>query len=148
MIGKIMKPVVDHFMKHVPHVQALGIEFSAVGRDWAELKLPWAEHLVGYPGAEGQQGVVASGAVFTLMDSVGGFSVHAARMSQASHATLDLRLDYLRPARPGATIYGYSKVQKLTKSVAFVRGYAHDGEREDPLALMQGSFMFTKGAKS
>lgn len=148
MISKVMKPVIDHFMSNVPHVKALGIGFSGVGRDWAELTLPWSQHLVGYPGAEGEKGVIASGAIFTLMDTVGGFSVHAARRSAAGHATLDLRLDYLRPARPGETVHGYSKVQRLTRSVAFVRGYAHDGDRDDPLALMTGCFMFTKGAKS
>ncbi|MBZ6380084.1 hypothetical protein B5C34_00290 [Pacificimonas flava] len=148
MIKAAMKPVVTHFMSHVPHVKALGIKFSNAGRDWAELSLPWSEEIVGYPGKDGEKGVIASGAIFALMDTVGGFSVHAARMSSSGHATLDLRLDYLRPARPGETVVGYSKVQKLTRSVAFVRGYAQDGERDDPLALMSGIFMFTKGAKS
>lgn len=147
MLAKAMKPLIDQFMNGVPHVRALGIRFSNVGRDWAELSLPWSEEIVGYPGNDGDKGVIASGAIFTLMDTVGGFSVHAARGRPGAHATLDLRLDYLRPARPGETVYGYSKVQKLTKSIAFVRGYAHDGERDDPLALMSGSFMFTKGAK-
>ncbi|MEE4349762.1 MAG: PaaI family thioesterase [Pacificimonas sp.] len=148
MIKAAMKPVINHFMKNVPHVRALGMEYSNMGRDWAEMKLPWSEDLVGYPGADGERGVIASGAIFALMDTVGGFSVHAARRSAGNHATLDLRLDYLRPARPGQTVVGYSKVKKLTRSVAFVGGYAHDGDRDDPLALMNGAFMFTKGAKA
>lgn len=143
-----MKPVIDQFMKAIPHIRELGIRYSGVGRDWAELELPWAERLVAYPGDDGEKGIIASGAIFTLMDSVGGFSVQAARRRPTRIATVDLRLDYLRPARPGETVVGYSKVAKLTKSVAFVRGYAHDGDRDDPLALMSGCFMATAGAKS
>nr|WP_255536406.1 PaaI family thioesterase [Pacificimonas pallii] len=143
-----MKPVIDQFMKFIPHIRELGIGYSGVGRDWAELSLPWQEKLVAYPAPDGEKGVIASGAVFTLMDSVGGFSVQAARKIPAPVATVDLRLDYLRPANPGETVYGYSKVHKLTRSIAFVRGYAHDGEREDPIALMAGCFMLTSGSKS
>ncbi len=143
-----MKPVIDQFMKHIPHMRALGIHYSGVGRDWAELALPWSEALVAYPGDDGEKGVIASGAVFTLMDSVGGFSVQAARKRPTGIATVDLRLDYLRPAKPGETVFGYSKVHKLTRSIAFVRGYAHDGNRDDAVALMSGCFMITAGATS
>lgn len=143
-----MKPVIDQFMKAIPQMRALGIRYSGAGRDWAELTLPWAEKLVAYPGPDGKPGVIASGAIFTLMDSVGGFSVQAARKMPSRIATVDLRLDYLRPARPEQTVYGYSKVQKLTRTIAFVRGYAHDGDRDDPVALMSGSFMMTSGATS
>lgn len=142
-MNSFIKPVIDRFMQQIPHVRELGIRYSAAGGDWAELALPYAPHLVAYP----DTGVIASGTVFTLMDTVGGFSVQAARKRPSGIATLDLRLDYLRPARPGDTVLGYSKVQKLTRSVAFVRGYAHDGDRDDPLALMSGSFMVTAGAK-
>ena len=148
MISAVLRPIVDQFMRGVPHMNALGIQFSGAGRSWAELKLPWREDLVGYPGKDGEPGVIASGALFALMDSCGGFSVQAAAGVWSPIATLDLRLDYLRPARPGQTVFAYSKVQKQTRSVVFVRGYAHDGDRDDPLALMSGAFMPTRGAKS
>ena len=105
MIKAAMKPLVDHFMKSVPHIKALGIGFSNAGRDWAELSLPWREDLVGYPGAPGEKGVIASGAVFALMDTTAGFASQAASKGFQPVATLDLRLDYLRPARPGATVF-------------------------------------------
>ena len=31
----------------------------------------------------------------------------------------------------------------LTKSVGFVRGVAHDGDADDPVANVTGTFMFT-----
>ncbi|MHB9879584.1 PaaI family thioesterase [Pacificimonas sp. ICDLI1SI03] len=143
-----MKPVIDQFLKLIPHMRELNIRYSAVGRDWAELILPYDERLVAYPAEDGGPGIIASGAVFTLMDSVAGFAVQAARRVPSGLATVDLRLDYLRPARPGEPITGYAKVHKLTRSIAFVRGYAHDGDRDDPIAMMAGCFMGTSGAKS
>src|SRR3546814_8708924 len=49
-------------------------------------------------------------------------------------ATLDLRVDYLRPATPGKTIIGRGECYRVTKSVGFVRGLAHDGDNADPVA--------------
>lgn len=125
-------------MKHVPQLQALGIGFHAVGDDWLELAMPYDDHLVAYPG-----GVVASGAIFTLMDTAAGMSVYVASKRFEPHATLDLRLDYLRPATPGATITAHAHCYKTTRRVAFVRGVAHDGDPDHPVAHASGTFMFT-----
>ena len=138
-----VKRFIDSFMLAIPHLKALGITYHGHGRGWSELALPYAEHLVAYPDA----GVIASGAIFTLMDSAGGFSVMTGAERMQPVATLDLRLDYLRPATPGQTIIGRSEVQKMTRSIVFVRGVAHDGDPARPVAHMTGSFMFTAGAK-
>lgn len=144
----VIKPIVDGFLKFVPHVKALGIEYRAVGDGWAELALPYADHLVAYPGDDGAPGIIASGAIFSLMDTVGGMAVIARAKRMVPQATLDLRLDYLRPAQPGETVVGRAEVIKLARSVAFVSGSAHDGDPANPLARMTGCYMFTAGAKS
>lgn len=138
-----VKRFIDSFMLAIPHVKALGITYHGHGRGWSELALPYAEHLVAYP----DSGVIASGAIFTLMDSAGGFSVMTGAERMQPVATLDLRLDYLRPATPGQTVIGRSEVQKMTRSIVFVRGLAHDGDPARPIAHMTGTFMFTAGAK-
>jgi uncharacterized protein (TIGR00369 family) len=130
---------VDRFMSMVPHLQALGISYVGSGKDWAELQMPYAPQLVAYP----DSGVIASGAIFSLMDSAAGFSVVVARGRMEPHATLDLRCDYLRPARPGETVIGRAECYKVTKRVAFVRGIAHDGDPDHPIAHVAGTFMFT-----
>jgi uncharacterized protein (TIGR00369 family) len=138
-----LKRFIDAFLLGIPHIKALGIGYNGHGRGWAELTLPYAEHLVAYPDG----GIIASGAILTLMDSVGGFSVMTAAEKMQPVATLDLRLDYLRAATPGKAVTGRAEVAKMTRSVVFVKGVAHDGEPDRPLALMTGTFMFTAGAK-
>ena len=130
---------VDKFMSAVPHLNALGIGFADSGPDWAELKMPYAPQLVAYP----DSGVIASGAIFSLMDSAAGFAVLMKHGRMDPHATLDLRCDYLRPAEPGKTVIGRVECYKITRRVAFVRGIAHDGEPDHPIAHVAGTFMFT-----
>lgn len=126
-------------MDHIPHLKTLGITYHGHGDNWAELALPYDTRLVAYPDG----GVVASGAIFSLMDSAAGFAVATARNRWEPMATLDLRLDYLRAATPQATIIGRAECYKLARRIAFVRGIAHDGDPERPVAHMTGTFMFT-----
>lgn len=144
----VVKPVVDAFLNFVPHMKAIGIEYHAIGDGWAALALPWREDLVAYPGENGAPGVLASGAIVSLMDSVGGMAVIAKAKRMVPQATVDLRMDYLRPARPGETVIGRAEVIKMTRQVAFVSGMAHDGDAGDPLARMTACYMFTAGARA
>lgn len=137
-----MQRFVDRFMSAVPHLQALGIGYVASGDNWAELRMPYAPQLVAYP----ETGVIASGAIFSLMDTASGFSVFVSIGRFEPHATLDLRCDYLRPATPGHTVIGRAECYKLTRRVAFVRGIAHDGDPAHPVAHVAGTFMRTGGA--
>lgn len=131
----------ERMVTQVPHLAALGIAYADRGENWAELLLPYAPQLVAYP----ETGVIASGAVFSLMDTAAGFSVLVTRGRWEPHATLDLRCDYLRPARPGETVRGRVECYRMTRRMAFVRGAAHDGDPENPLAHVVGTFMFTGG---
>ncbi len=121
------------------HVGALAIQYRAHGSDWIELDLPYADKLVGDPAS----GVMASGAILALMDMACGMSIWIAKNAFVPQATLDLRIDYLRPATPGKTVTGRGECYRLTRSIAFVRGSAHDGDPADPLAQVAATFMFT-----
>lgn len=130
---------VGRFMNHVPHFKALGISFRDCGPAWAELELAYGPHLVAYP----ETGVIASGAIFSLMDTAAGLAVVMAMKELQPHATLDLRCDYLRPATPGRAVIGRAECTRLARRVAFVRGVAHEGDPGDPIALVAGTFMLT-----
>ena len=123
--------------RSVGHGRALGLEYRDSGKNWAELALPWREELVGVP----ESGVLASGAIVSLVDTASGTSVWVTLDRFIPIVTVDLRLDYLRPALKGETIVARCECVKLTKRVAFVRGAAHGGNEARPIALSAATFM-------
>jgi uncharacterized protein (TIGR00369 family) len=123
------------------HGGELGIEYLGHGQDWAELALPYQERLIGDPAS----GVLASGPILALMDMATSVGVWLKLGTFNAHATLDLRIDYLRPATPGKAVIGRGQCYRLTRSIAFVRGQAHDGDPDDPLAHVAGTFMSPGG---
>ncbi|KAB7647863.1 PaaI family thioesterase [Polymorphobacter fuscus] len=131
---------VQRFLGAVPHLAALGIAYRTHGPDWAELEMPFADQQLADP----DYGIIASGAIFTLMDSAAGFSVHMALGEFLPIATIDLRIDYLRGPAPGATVVGRGSCYRMTRQIAFVRGYAHDGDPDRPIANMAGTFIVTR----
>jgi len=128
------------YVRNVGHGGAIGIAYHAHGDDWAELALPYDERLIGMT----ETGIIASGPIISLMDMATSLAIWI-RLGKFRHqATLDLRVDYLRPARPGNTIIGRGVCYGTTRSVGFVRGMAHDGDAADPVANVTGTFMFTE----
>lgn len=123
------------------HGVQLGLAYRAHGPDWVELELPYAPMLVGDP----ETGVIASGPVLALMDLATSLSVWRRLDRFVSHATMDLRVDYLRPARPGFAVIGRGECYRVTRSIGFVRGEAHDGDPADPIAHVTGTFMAAEG---
>ena len=124
------------------HGAALGLTYHAHGPDWVELALPYDERLIGDPSS----GVLASGPIVTMMDNATSLSVWVKRGFFAPQATVDLRVDYLRPATPGKTVIGRGECLRLTRSIAFVRGVAYDDSIDDPLAHVAGTFMMMDAA--
>ena len=139
-----VRPVLDlvganqqHLVAHIPHARAIGLIVLEARPDEAWLKVPYAPELVGNP----ETGVVAGGVVTTLLDNAAGTAVIVALEEVRSIATLDLRIDYLKPATPGRDIVGYCHCYKVTRNIAFVRGVAYHDTPDDPIATMVAAFM-------
>jgi uncharacterized protein (TIGR00369 family) len=127
-----------------PQAQALGMRVVLIEKARAVVEVDWRPDLVGDP----ETGVIASGVVTTLLDNTCGVAAFAALTSPTSTATLDLRIDYMRPAKKGATIRADAHCYRMTRSVAFVRAFAFDGDDEtDPVASAQAAFMMGTSAK-
>ncbi|HYM01325.1 MAG TPA: PaaI family thioesterase [Stellaceae bacterium] len=124
-----------------PHARALGLEHVAIGKAEATLKVPYRAELVGDP----DTGVIAGGVVTTLLDQVCGQAVFAALDAPRAIATLDLRIDYTRPAKPNREIFAHAHCYRMTRTVAFVRASAYDEDAKDPVATAQAVFMLTSG---
>ena len=126
------------FLEAIPHARALGMRLGEVSRGVVVISMPYDERFVGDP----TTGVLHGGAVSALMDTSAGGAVLTMGGRGVSTATLDLRIDYMRPATPGQTIVARAECYHLTRSVAFVRIIATDDDTERPVATGMGAFTF------
>ena len=102
------------------------------------MRLPYSERLVG----NAALGVLHGGAITALMDASAGVAVFAKLLKPLRVATLDLRIDYLKPAEPGLDVVARAECVRTTRSVAFVQCAAYHPEREsDLIAMATGTFM-------
>lgn len=124
-------------MARYGHTGFIGMQYIGHGANWVELAVPWRNDLVGDP----ETGVLASGPIISLLDNATSMSVWAFRRCFHPQVTLDLRIDYVRAAQPGKTIVAWAECYRLKRSMAFVRGIAHDGDIADPVAHAAGIFI-------
>lgn len=131
------------FIVRVPFSVALGMRVVSITPGRAVIEMPWADHLVGDP----RTGILHGGAVSALMDTCGGAAVISHPEGTGPTATIDLRIDYMRAARPGAPIRAEAVCHHVTRSVAFVRATATDGTSDVPVATVTGAFTFARRAE-
>ncbi len=136
-----MEKLMVGMVKFVPQLNELNVRYIEHGDSWVILKLPYDERLVGFP----DTGVIAGGAIYTLMDNASGMAVMCATKTYLNMATLDLRIDYLKPATPARDIYCRIECYKQTRSVSFVRGVAYHDTPDKPIAHTIGTFMISTG---
>ncbi len=129
--------VVNQFMGQFGHGGFLNMQFVGHGDDWVELAIDWREDLVG----DVTTGVMASAAVISLMDNATSMSIWNKLGEFRPQVTMDLRIDYLRPSPSGQRLFGRGICYHLTHNIGFVRGFAHSGDIDDPLAYASGTFI-------
>jgi uncharacterized protein (TIGR00369 family) len=127
------------FSQGVPHDRALGIQVIGVVDGEVQYELPYDRKLVGDP----DTGILHGGAITSLLDTCSGAAVFAALPALVPIATLDLRIDYLKPAEPGKTVICRARCYKLTRNVAFTRAVAYQDDPEDAVARSVGTFMLS-----
>jgi uncharacterized protein (TIGR00369 family) len=135
--AEMVRKMDQGFSAFIPHNAALGLRFVDYSLGKATMVLPYAEHLVGNP----ETGVLHGGPITSLMDACCGCSVFMRLGGAGRIATLDLRIDYLRPARKGCDVTALADCYKLTRNIAFTRGIAHDGDESDPVISASGTFV-------
>ena len=128
--------IARQFMEAIPHAVALGMRFIDLGDGEAEMTMPYDTRFIGDP----KTGVLHGGAVSTLMDTCCGAAVISHPACASGTATIDLRIDYMRPATPGQALSTRAVCYRVTRSVAFVRATAFDDDKSRPVATATGAF--------
>lgn len=129
-------------IRFTPQANAIGLEVTQIepARVWG--KVPYRPELVGDP----ETGVIAGGVLTTFLDTICGTAAVAAMERPTSVATIDLRIDYMRPAEPGRDVLAEAHCYKLGRSVAFVRAVAYEETPDNPIAHVTCAFMVNSSA--
>jgi uncharacterized protein (TIGR00369 family) len=140
--GSEAKPMgadlVDH-LAGVPHARAIGMELVSYEDGRCVVRVPYAHRLGGDP----DTGVIHGGVITAVLDNASGMAVPRVQLSaeQRAIATLDLRIDYMRPATPEKDLMVSAECYQLTRSVAFVRAHAWQENEDSIIASSVATFM-------
>jgi len=136
----VYRPALKLAMERMNHGVALGYTITRVDSGEVDLSFPYKEEVVGNPLA----GVVHGGVIVSLLDTCCSTAAMTVLNRPAITPTIDLRLDYMRPAEPNKPIYVTAKVYRNTSSVIFCRGVAWQDDPDSPIAHCVANFMRVK----
>ncbi len=116
---------VDSFVSVLAQCRELGISVVSARENELILELPYNEKIIGNP----ETGVIHGGAITTLMDTTAGAAVLCAMPEFELCPTLDLRVDYMRSAKPGQSVFARASCYRSTKNILFMRCEAYQVDR-------------------
>lgn len=124
------KALTQLFEQLIPFNRRLGLLVEEISDGSARIRAPFADELIGNPVSRAIHG----GVISALLDSCAGLAVWSEIGVNDILSTVDLRVDYLRPAGPEDLI-GCAEVVRLGNRVAVVslRAY-HPGSEDRPFA--------------
>jgi uncharacterized protein (TIGR00369 family) len=137
-MSDLLESLKKTYIDGTPHMRDIGLQIVSVDASRGTMLLPPRAEWEGDP----QRGRMHPGPLIVLADSACGIAVGAALQSRnITYATLDLRLDWLRPANTRQPVYSEAHCYRLTRSVAFIRAEVWQDDRSQPVASAQSAFM-------
>lgn len=133
--------IASRFVTQLAQCRRLGLSVKEASEHHVLIELPYRQEIIGYP----ETGVIHGGVITTLMDTSCGTAVVCAIFDKYKSIeispTLDLRVDYMKPAEPNKPVYAMAECYRLSSSVAFTRAIAYQDSIDEPIAHAVGSFM-------
>lgn len=135
--GESRKAWAEAFISGIPYAAASGMKVTDLGQGHASLLLPARGTWTG----NAERKTIHTGCLSVLADTACGLAVGAALEELEPFATLDLRMDYLRPAVSDTDLICRAECHRVSRSIAFVRGELFQPGQTEPVATVNATFM-------
>lgn len=124
-----LEAVARFFQEQVAFHRFLGLKVEAVEEGYARLRLPYREEFLGDPFRPALHGGVSS----FLIDTSGGAAVLSRLPPGGRCSTVDMRVDYLRPAAT-RDLVAEARVVRLGNRVAVCTAQVYHSDDSEPVA--------------
>lgn len=128
--------LIGFFQEGIPFNRLLGMRVASLETGRCAIELPIRDELVGDPTRPALHGGVLS----ALADAAGGLAVFSALPRGDTTSTVDLRIDYLRPAKVEGALVAEAALMRLGNRVAAADCIVHQGDREHPVAVCRAVY--------
>ena len=132
-----------HLVNAIPHSRELGVVVQSVASESVEVMLPYREDWIG----DAVLGLIHPGVITSLADGTFGLAVMARLGKMRTIATLDLRMDYQRPALKDQPLFCRAECYRTTPHIAFARATVWQSDIGNPVAIAQAAFMLGSSKK-
>ncbi len=131
----------DYYLS-LPHCQAIQLQLVSFIEQTPIMKVPFQAALM----ADQDSQTMHGGIVCTLIDVASAASVTAKMPEVEGLATVDMRIDYLAPAKAKQDIYCQAVCFDLNNhnNIAFVRASCYQDDVNHPFAIATATFIRTK----
>jgi len=117
------------------HISGQQLDRAAPGEAWTSL--PFRPVFIG----DTERGVLHGGVITAMLDESCGMAVELALDGTRAIATLNLRIDYQKPAIAGLDVRAHSICTRVARSIAFVHSTTYEVSEDDPVATATACFM-------
>ena len=122
-------------------IPRMNLRVESAGPEGAIVRMPFNPEFC----IDAEAMLLHGGVLTALLDSVFGLANFLAIRDVRSMATLDLRVDYLRPAQSRADILVHATCYRQTRHIAFNTGRVwFDGDRDSEVARGTASFALVR----
>ena len=128
--------LVQFFQEGIPFNQLLGMCVQSLETGRCAIRIPTRDALIGDPNRPALHGGVLS----ALADAAGGLAIFSALPRGDTTSTVDLRIDYLRPAQVDADLVAEAAIMRLGNRVAAADCVVHQGDRANPVAVCRAVY--------